>query len=183
MLDGEQVTIGRNPANDVALPDDRMVSWHHAVLRSLRSGWCAQDLGSRNGTVIRGERLTATRALRHGDDIVVGRTRIVFVDPAGLDVDGTHGQQPLPRLTDRERDVLRELCRPLLGGGIVREPAKPQAIAVALTVGVDAVQQHLGHLYEKFKIPAGERSRRAVLAEEAVLRGAVSAADVTGPTA
>ena len=178
ILDKDQFTIGRNPANDIALSQDKMVSAQHAILQSMTTGWFVQDLGSRNGTFVGGERVLATRALRHGDDVVVGRTKLVFRDTV-TDLTRTHGALAPPELTRRERDVLRALCRPLFSGQIVREPASLRAIANELTVTEAAVQQHLGRLYDKFAVPAAGHGRRAVLANEAIGRGAITHADMT----
>jgi len=178
VLDKPAYTIGRAPGNDIALPDDRMVSAHHAVLQSLDPGWCVQDLGSRNGTFVRGERLLGVHALHHGDDIGVGRSRLVFRDSEQVRLSQTHGASPPPELTRRERDVLRALCRPLFDGQMFREPASLRAIAAALCVTEAAVQQHLLRLYDKFGIGAGHPSRRLALANEAIGRGAITLADL-----
>lgn len=156
-----------------------MVSAHHASVQSVGAGWCVHDHGSRNGTFVHGQRLLATRALHHGDDVVVGRTKLVFRDTEHVDLTRTHGALPAPDLTRRERDVLRALCKPLFAGQMFREPASLRSIAADLTVTEAAVQQHLGHLYEKFSIPTGEQSRRAALANEAISRGAVTLTDIT----
>jgi DNA-binding NarL/FixJ family response regulator len=137
-----------------------------------------QDLGSRNGTLVRGERILGMRALHHGDDLVVGRTRLVFRagEPAGAT--RTEGAAPPPELTRRERDVLRALCRPLFGGQMFSEPASLRDIATSLVITEAAVEQHLLRLYDKFDITPGTGSRRGQLANEAVRRGAVTLADL-----
>jgi DNA-binding NarL/FixJ family response regulator len=117
-------------------------------------------------------------ALRHGDDLAVGRTKLVFraAEPAGTT--RTEGAAPAPELTRRERDVLRALCRPLFGGRVFTEPASLHQIATTLVVTEAAVQQHLLRLYDKFGIAPGTGSRRGQLANEAVRRGAVTLADL-----
>jgi hypothetical protein len=178
VLNKDLITIGRGTDNDVALGHDKMVSTRHAMVQSLRGAWCVQDLGSRNGTFVRGERLLAVRALRHGDDISVGRTRLVFRQIDKMGMSKTQGAAAAPELTRRERDVLGELCKPLLAGQLFREPAPSREIARTLSVTEAAVQQHLGHLYDKFGIPPGNRGRRLALANEAISRGAVSLAQL-----
>jgi hypothetical protein len=177
-LETDRVTIGRTGSNDVPLAYDKAVSGLHAVLEPVGAGWCVQDLGSRNGTFVRGERILGMRALHHGDDLAVGRTKLVFraVEPAGTT--RTEGAAPPPELTRRERDVLRALCRPLFGGRVFTEPASLHEIATALVVTEAAVQQHLLRLYDKFGIAPGTGSRRGQLANEAVRRGAVTLADL-----
>lgn len=69
--------IGRDPNVAVAL-DSVHVSWHHARLRTSRTGVVIEDLGSKNGTRVCGDVLTAARALCDGDEIIVGLTKLVF---------------------------------------------------------------------------------------------------------
>jgi pSer/pThr/pTyr-binding forkhead associated (FHA) protein len=52
-LDGERVTLGRGDDCDVML-DDPGVSRHHAELRREGGAWVLRDLGSSNGTFVRG---------------------------------------------------------------------------------------------------------------------------------
>lgn len=67
-------TLGRIP--DLRLHDpDQHVSGHHAELRWTGAGWQVEDLGSRNGTWVDGQRLYArqSRTLRRGTVLAVGR--------------------------------------------------------------------------------------------------------------
>ena len=74
--DGE-VVIGRDPA--VAIPVSfPLTSWHHARLTVSFRGVTIEDLGSKNGTRVRGERLTARVALSDGDDVTIGTAAFVF---------------------------------------------------------------------------------------------------------
>lgn len=181
-LETERVSLGKDESNDIALADDTTVSRLHAVLERFAAGWSVRDLGSRNGTFVNGERVFAERRLQHGDELRLGRSRLVFrasaVRPATVtDV----GAEP-PPLTARERDVLLALCRPLLSSDVFTEPASIRQIAAELSVSEAAVKQHLAHLYEKFEIhEAGER-RRVRLANEAVQRGAVTVGNLTEST-
>src|SRR4051812_37174194 len=149
-LNDARVTVGRGSGNDIPMPGDKTVSTLHAVIEPIGDGWCVQDLGSRNGTFVAGKRLVGVRALRPGDEITIGRTRIVFrtADPAA--VTRTHAAAAVPDLTRREKDVLRELCRPLFSGELYSESASLRQIADALVVTDAAVQQHLLRLYDKF---------------------------------
>src|SRR5881397_1148139 len=80
-LSGERVTVGKGTENDIVLPDDATVSRLHAVLERFPAGWCVTDLGSSNGTWVNGERIWSSRSLRHGDEIRVGQSRLIFRDP------------------------------------------------------------------------------------------------------
>jgi pSer/pThr/pTyr-binding forkhead associated (FHA) protein len=73
---GEQGAIlGRAAENAVAIPDDRL-SRRHAQITFNPNGFWLNDLGSTNGTYIRGLRLAAPQLLRSGDEIALGETRI-----------------------------------------------------------------------------------------------------------
>ena len=183
LLETRRVTIGRNSGNDVSLAHDKTVSGLHAVLEPVGEGWCVQDVGSRNGTFVRGERILGMCALRHGDDLAVGRTKLVFraAEPAGTT--RTEGAAPAPELTRRERDVLRALCRPLVGGQVFTEPASLHEIAATLVVTEAAVQQHLLRLYDKFGVTGDGERRRTRLANEALRRGAITLAEVRAAAA
>jgi pSer/pThr/pTyr-binding forkhead associated (FHA) protein len=173
-LVADRSTIGKAVENDVAVADDATTSHLHAVLERFPAGWCVTDLGSSNGTWVNGERIWASRRLRHGDEIRVGQTRLIFHDPLSSPGAVTEAEQGPPDLTPRERDVLVALCRPLLARDMFTEPAPTRAIADELVITQAAVKQHLGNLYDKFGIVAGDEHRRARLANEALRRGAVS---------
>ena len=68
-LEAERSTIGKAGENDIAVDDDATASGLHAVLERFAAGWCVTDLGSSNGTWVNGERIWASRRLRHGDEI------------------------------------------------------------------------------------------------------------------
>jgi DNA-binding CsgD family transcriptional regulator len=174
-LEAGRLTLGTDPANDLALPADATLSRLHAVLERYEAGWCVRDLGSRNGTFVNGQRIWSERALRPGDELRVGATRLVYRgdQPAG---GGTQASEPAPELTRREREVLLVLCRTVLGGAAFTEPASIREIADALVVTEAAVKQHLAHLYDKFGIHGGGERRRVQLANEALRRGAVTMA-------
>ena len=117
-------------------------------------------LGSTNGTLVNGERIFAPRTLCHGDEILVGRTRLVLRDPAARADVTTAPLRAAPPRTPGEQRVLVELCRPVLSGQAFTPPSSVRAIADALYVSESAVKQHLERLYDKFAI----REQRAQLA-------------------
>ena len=176
MLDGRAtISIGKSAATDLVIDGDPAVSRLHAKLEPVGPGWCITDLGSTNGTTINGERQVAPRTLHDGDEIVLGRTRLVFRDLNSRPEATTDRLVAPPRLTSAEHRVLVELCRPVLDGRAFTPPASVRAIAETLCVTESAVKQHLDHLCDKFGIyrEAGD-SRRVRLANEALQRGAVT---------
>jgi DNA-binding NarL/FixJ family response regulator len=180
-LAADRSTVGRDAGNDVVVSDDPTASSLHAVLERFPAGWCVADLGSSNGTWVNGERILASRRLRHGDEIRVGQTRLVFLDPRTDAAAATEAEQEAPSLTSRERDVLVALCRPLLARDMFTEPASTRAIADELVITQAAVKQHLVNIYDKFGIGGGDPHRRARLANEALRRGAVSLSELRAP--
>ncbi|KAI9130638.1 diguanylate cyclase domain-containing protein [Acaryochloris sp. CCMEE 5410] len=71
-------TIGRSPDNTIVLPD-RWASRNHAQLRATDAGeFFLIDLGSGNGSVVNGERVTMPVALKDGDLITIGHSQLEF---------------------------------------------------------------------------------------------------------
>ncbi len=170
----DRTAVGKAVENDIAIDEDPTASRLHAVLERFAAGWCVSDLGSANGTWVNGERIWASRALRSGDEIRIGQTRLVFRDPLAAAGAVTEAEQAPPSLTVRERDVLVALCRPLMARDMFTEPASTRVIADELVITQAAVKQHLVNLYDKFGVAPGDDHRRARLANEALRRGAVS---------
>ena len=173
-LEADRTTVGKAVENDVALEHDPTASRLHAVLERFPAGWCVADLGSSNGTWVNGERIWSAHRLRHGDEIRVGQTRVIFRDPVAAGGSVTDVEDAPPTLTVRERDVLLALCRPLLDRDMFTEPASTRTIAEQLVITQPAVKQHLANLYTKFEVGGDQSNRRSRLANEALRRGAVS---------
>ena len=70
------VVLGRSHDSDLVVADER-ASRQHASIDLQGDTWVISDLGSANGTLVNGERVRE-RALRPGDEIRVGDTRIYF---------------------------------------------------------------------------------------------------------
>ncbi len=75
-LSGDEVSIGRDPSNEISLLDS-LVSRRHCVIRRDTDGFRLQDLESRNNTFIGGVPVRE-RVLVHGDQIRVGNSILVF---------------------------------------------------------------------------------------------------------
>ena len=68
------IGLGRHPLSDVRFDAERDfdVSSRHAAIVRKTEGFVLQDLGSRNGTFVNGQRVTADTLLRDGDVIGFG---------------------------------------------------------------------------------------------------------------
>jgi pSer/pThr/pTyr-binding forkhead associated (FHA) protein len=75
--DGD-VAIGRDPDCECALPDST-ISARHARLSYHHNQWWLEDLGSRNGTNLNGEKLKTATIVVNGDTIRCGQTTLQVI--------------------------------------------------------------------------------------------------------
>ena len=78
MISEADRTLGRDEANDIVLQDEQ-VSARHARITYEGDAFRVEDLASRNGTFVNGERIHERTALRSGDLIKVGRTMLKLI--------------------------------------------------------------------------------------------------------
>lgn len=73
-------TLGRDDANDIALPWDPFASARHALIDRDRATWRVRDIEARNGTFVDFQLLDrgATATLRAGSIIGIGRSLFVL---------------------------------------------------------------------------------------------------------
>lgn len=76
ILDRPVVTIGRSSVNDLPVADKMLSRQHARIVRDHNGGLTVEDLGSRNGTFLNGDRLVSVQPLRSGDRITVGAVTI-----------------------------------------------------------------------------------------------------------
>jgi len=81
LLDRDVTTAGRHPDGDIFL-DDVTVSRRHAEFLRDGTSFSVRDLGSLNGTHLNDERVESA-VLSHGDEIRIGKFRLVFIAPTG----------------------------------------------------------------------------------------------------
>jgi pSer/pThr/pTyr-binding forkhead associated (FHA) protein len=180
---GDRLTIGRRPANAVALDWDSEVSRVHAALERVGDDWTVVDDGlSHNGTFVNGARVTARVRLHDGDVIAVGGTAIAFRSPslesASTPTVTAVGPHAGERLTPAQRRVLVALCRPFKDSAY-STPATNQQIADELFVSVDAVKSTLRALFGVFGIDdLPQNQKRASLAVRALQTGVVTRRDL-----
>jgi len=71
------VTLGRDPSCDIVVTDDE-VSRHHVRIKQRGKLFVAEDLESRNGTYVNGDRILNS-VLKSHDRILLGSTELQFV--------------------------------------------------------------------------------------------------------
>src|SRR5687768_8568612 len=79
--------VGRSPSCEIPLKDDQ-VSRKHALISVHEGQVRLKDLGSRNGTLVNGERITGEVVLQPGDRVRVGSTTALFEPPPVMLVEG-----------------------------------------------------------------------------------------------
>lgn len=72
-----RTTIGRHPGCDLVI-DESSVSRQHAAIIVDDNAVFVEDLQSRNGTFINGDRLTGRRTLDDGDEVTIYDRRLLF---------------------------------------------------------------------------------------------------------
>jgi len=70
-------TLGRGAANTIVVPDT-FASAEHALISWHGGQWWLEDLGSRNGTHVNDETVTAPTILSVGDVISIGQVKLKF---------------------------------------------------------------------------------------------------------
>lgn len=112
VYDVDRVGIGRHPDADLQFdPEgDRAVSAYHAALARDEDGWYVRDLGSRNGTLVEGERIERDRRIRDGDTIRFGEG-----GPSVRVHLGHGGESPGPPAARDEEDSRTAVLRRKLG--------------------------------------------------------------------
>jgi hypothetical protein len=91
----ESIVIGRDDGADVLI-DNPSVSRRHAEIRLGDEGWVVEDLGSSNGTFIRGAKIQGPQRLGLGDEIGFGKFSIVFGKALGEGEDATPASNVKP---------------------------------------------------------------------------------------
>ncbi|WP_394848871.1 FHA domain-containing protein [Pendulispora brunnea] len=96
LTEGE-FAVGRNASCQLSL-DDPLVSRRHALLRVSPTGVSVEDLQSRNGVLVNGQRIEGTVALAAGDRILIGSQEMTLL---ALDDQPARGRlnMTLPKIT------------------------------------------------------------------------------------
>lgn len=78
-LGSTRTRLGRHPECDVSL-DDISVSRRHAEIERTSDEFVLRDVGSLNGTYVNQRRVDSV-VLQQGDEILIGRFRLLFLAP------------------------------------------------------------------------------------------------------
>ena len=87
-LEGDQITIGRDSTNGIAI-NDAEISRRHARLTFQGGKYILEDLGSTNGTFVNGQRLAGPRVLKPGEVISFGEQIVLVFEATNFDAGAT----------------------------------------------------------------------------------------------
>jgi adenylate cyclase len=77
-------SIGRSSKNQITLVDDRVSRRHALVHAQEQNEYWLVDLGSSNGTLLNGRRISQPTKLNHGDQLQIGGAVLTLQQPATL---------------------------------------------------------------------------------------------------
>jgi len=136
--------------------DDDMVSRYHARLHVGAADATVEDLGSRNGTYVNGERVDGRRVLRDGDRIRIGRELIAVLgfDSSFSDVEDNLRRTLAPGEDTQFPSLIGQLVEKSLRAGKIKDAER---YALALTSQLMAARVPASH-------PAADSCNRCLLA-------------------
>ncbi len=109
-LNEGQFAVGRSAGCQLSL-DDPLVSRRHALLVVSRDGVTVEDLQSRNGVSVNGQRITGKTPLHAGDKVVIGSQELTLLlgrDSGGRETaNPSAGKRTLPKVPTSS-DPVRE---------------------------------------------------------------------------
>lgn len=166
-VEAERTVIGRSPEADLTI-DDEAVSWNHLEIERRADVLLANDLDSRNGTMLNGEPLDRPRRLRDGDVLLVGGRRLEVSAGGPAAVQRTVAStEPSVALNEEERATAAALVAPYRSeGAFAGRPATRAELADALHVSERTAQRRLDALAAKLEVPgdAGRERPRLIAA-------------------
>jgi len=77
-LNGERISLGRSSITELCYPDDSGLSRQHLAFEKEGDEWQIRDLGSKNGTMLNGVRISAPQVLKSGDRVTAGHLILIF---------------------------------------------------------------------------------------------------------
>lgn len=80
VLDKPILFVGRHPECDLVINHSRKVSRKHCCLAEINGQFMVRDLGSTNGVQVNGRRVTGTKELNNGDELIIGDCLYTFYD-------------------------------------------------------------------------------------------------------
>lgn len=140
---GQVTTIGRAPTNRVVVPDD-ICSRHHCEIFQADGKWILRDLGSRNGTLVEGCRVTEDWELSDGDQIQIGECSLVFTPDISRNPDDDGPLESGTETSDGDVPGRKEASEPEI---VFRRHKTRYHSTGADAIGRDRASQELARMY------------------------------------
>ncbi|MCK4503274.1 MAG: FHA domain-containing protein [Desulfuromonadales bacterium] len=102
--DNEQISVGRNPKNDINI-DNLAVSNFHAIIRKIMNTYYIEDLGSTNGTFVN-EKKVGKYELLDGDEVIIGKHSLKFSNTGSDAKDLTDFDKTVILDTKKQKELL-----------------------------------------------------------------------------
>ncbi len=130
-LDGERLTIGRKPENDIQI-DNLAVSGKHALIITILDDSFLEDLGSTNGTYVNGK-LIKKHALKDGDVIAIGKHELKYVNENASTDDDEFEKTMIIKPGSASAAVAAAKAAEQAGAGAISPQPTPQTAAAQAT--------------------------------------------------
>lgn len=135
LLDKPELFLGRDPNNEIVIMDPE-VSRRHARFVLTGTDYSVEDLGSTNGTLVRGIRVQSLTPLTSGDIVAIGERvslvyEVILVDPdatvavprhIGYRPEPLHVETPEQKLAEVESPQSQPVQTPLDAAPAVKQP-------------------------------------------------------------
>jgi sigma-B regulation protein RsbU (phosphoserine phosphatase) len=162
-LDGTRISLGRSSITELCYPDDSGLSRQHLAFEKEGDDWSIRDLGSKNGTLLNGIRVTAPQVLKPGDRVTAGHLilifdsttirsarPVVFFDEAGGEEDSNTSSTVITGLKEvlNKPDTGSAQVAALIEAGneLAAQRPLPELFSVILGLAMDGVQAERGVL-------------------------------------
>ncbi len=133
-LDGERLTIGRKPENDIQI-DNLAVSGKHALIITILDDSFLEDLGSTNGSYVNGK-LIKKHALKDGDVIAIGKHELKYVNENASTDDDEFEKTMIIKPGSASAAVAAAKAAEQAGAGAISPQPTPQTAAAQATTPV-----------------------------------------------
>lgn len=141
-LGTEEIIIGRDVNANFVIADPE-VSRRHARVYSQEANYVIEDLGSTNGTVVSGQRISGAYILRPGEMITLGEHTFLLFEKFVLDPDATIASL-------RPAETMVPVPPPAVAVAEVIEPVF-EPVPAAKQPAVSAEDEYVGRIPEKPK--------------------------------
>ena len=136
-VESDSVVIGRSTSADVSIAD-RFLSRRHARLYRDDDDWLIEDLGSRNGTLVNGARISAPTAVGPGD--VIGISASIVEVCAAPTIADPNPSTPAPARSSVAASAILGESKKAMSRPDIVDPEELRRAADQLRVLVDVHQ-------------------------------------------